>query len=227
MGKVTGKVSAKLFWIVFIVAKFFFSFTWDLSFYVASVAYLITGGWRFVRIFLLTIRRDIFALSILLRISAWVYFLGRRKHGLREVFASVVRRRGRDTIAMRCQDEKWTFGDMDDYSNQIANVLRAKGIEQRENIALFMESCARYSATWLGAAKESLTYGAEDGKRVEGADRSRYDTNPSRCAFWFTLELRWQPYSGYCHKQNNINDKDKGDWNGPFSRPYPTQPKRE
>uniref|UniRef100_A0A0X3NLB8 Long-chain-fatty-acid--CoA ligase n=1 Tax=Schistocephalus solidus TaxID=70667 RepID=A0A0X3NLB8_SCHSO len=159
MVAVTGKYSARLFWIVLVVAKFFFCYTWDLSFYLGSVVYLITGGWRFVRICLLTVRRDIFALSTLLRISIWVYFIGRRQHGLREVFASVVRRRGRDTIAMLCQDEKWTFGDVDDYSNQIANFLHAQGIGQHENIALFMESCPRYSATWLGAAKVGIATG--------------------------------------------------------------------
>nr|VZI24157.1 unnamed protein product [Spirometra erinaceieuropaei] len=159
MAAVSGKYSARLFWIVLVVAKFFFCYAWDLSFYLGSVVYLITGGWRFVRICLLTVRRDVFALSILVRIYVWTYFIGRRRHGLREVFASVVRRRGRDTIAMLCQDEKWTYGDIDDYSNQIANFLHAQGIEQRENIALFMESCPRYSATWLGAAKVGIATG--------------------------------------------------------------------
>ncbi len=82
-----------------------------------------------------------------------LWLAGWRKHGLRDIFAKQVKRRGRDAVAVMHLEDKWTFGDLDDYSNRMGNFLLAKNIPHQKNIVLFMETEPRYIAIWLGAAK--------------------------------------------------------------------------
>lgn len=76
-----------------------------------------------------------------------------RKQNIRDLVAIHVKKRGRDAIAILHLDEKWTFGFLDDYSNQIGHFLISQGVKHQENIALFMNSEPRFAGIWLGAAK--------------------------------------------------------------------------
>ena len=51
------------------------------------------------------------------------------------------------------EDETWTFQEVEDYSNQVANYFLSKGYSKGDSIALFMENRPEYVATWLGLAK--------------------------------------------------------------------------
>ncbi len=93
------------------------------------------------------------ALNVLRRLYTMLWLAGWRKHGLRDIFAKQVKRRGRDAVAVMHLEDKWTFGDLDDYSNRVGNFLLAKNIPHQKNIVLFMETEPRYIAIWLGAAK--------------------------------------------------------------------------
>lgn len=46
-----------------------------------------------------------------------------------------------------------TFGDLEAYSNQVANLLLSEGLKPEDTIALFMENRPEFIATWLGASK--------------------------------------------------------------------------
>nr|CDS29059.2 long chain fatty acid transport protein 4 [Hymenolepis microstoma] len=121
--------------------------------------YLISGGWRYARACIITLPRDIMALYILLRIYAFFWLAQWRKFGIRDIFASVVKRKGRDTVAILHEDTKWTFGEVDEYSNRIGNFLVSKGCKLHSSIALFMENEPKYIGIWLGAAKVGLATG--------------------------------------------------------------------
>ncbi|EUB64139.1 Long-chain fatty acid transport protein [Echinococcus granulosus] len=88
-----------------------------------------------------------------------LWMTGWRKHGIRDVFAGQVKRKGRNTIAVLHLDSKWTYGDLDDYSNRVGNYLLSKGYKPQTNVALFMENEPKYIAIWLGASKVSLATG--------------------------------------------------------------------
>lgn len=93
------------------------------------------------------------ALSILVRLYFMLWMTGWRKHGIRDVFAGQLKRKGRDAVAVLHLDSKWTYGDLDEYSNRVGNYLLSKGYKPQTNVALFMENEPKYIAIWLGASK--------------------------------------------------------------------------
>ncbi|KAM7533525.1 hypothetical protein Aperf_G00000124930 [Anoplocephala perfoliata] len=99
------------------------------------------------------------ALIHLTRIYALLWLARWLNYGLRDLFASVVKRKGRDAVAIIHGDSQMTYGELDDYSNQIGNYLVTKGYKPQTNVALFMQSESKYIAIWLGAAKVSLVTG--------------------------------------------------------------------
>jgi solute carrier family 27 fatty acid transporter 1/4 len=54
------------------------------------------------------------------------------------------------------EDEKWTFSQVDQFSNKIANIFVESGYHAGEEVALFMENRPEYVAIWLGLAKAGL-----------------------------------------------------------------------
>lgn len=96
------------------------------------------------------------ALSILIRMYLLLWLINWRKQGIRDLFSSIMKRKGRDTVAIIHEDSKWTYGDLDEYSNRIANFLVSRGIKPSTNIALFMENEPKYIGIWFGAAKVCL-----------------------------------------------------------------------
>ncbi len=87
------------------------------------------------------------------RINFKFWCLARKKHGLRDLFTEQVGRRGRDAPAIHHLDATWTFGDVDDYSNQVGNYLLSRGFQKGDDIIMLMETSPQYIALWLGAAK--------------------------------------------------------------------------
>lgn len=49
--------------------------------------------------------------------------------------------------------ESWTFRQLDEYSNRVANFFYSQGFRSGDVVALFMESCNQYVGLWLGLAK--------------------------------------------------------------------------
>lgn len=56
-------------------------------------------------------------------------------------------------IAFRFEDRSWTFREVDEYTNRIANFFKSKGYEKGDVVALFMENRPEYVFMWLGLAK--------------------------------------------------------------------------
>lgn len=54
------------------------------------------------------------------------------------------------------EDQKWTFTEIDQLSNQIANFFLEAGYHPGEEIALLMDSKPEYVAIWLGLSKAGL-----------------------------------------------------------------------
>lgn len=55
-----------------------------------------------------------------------------------------------------CGEEKWTFRQVDDFSNRIANYFISQGFQRGDEVALMMENRPEYVAIWLGLAKAGL-----------------------------------------------------------------------
>ena len=51
------------------------------------------------------------------------------------------------------EGKSWTFQEVEDYSNRVANYFKSCGYQKGDVIALFMESSPEFVCMWLGLAK--------------------------------------------------------------------------
>lgn len=58
-----------------------------------------------------------------------------------------------DKIMFYYEDQTWTFKEVDDYSNRVANYFCRAGYKKGDTVALYMENRPEYVAIWLGLAK--------------------------------------------------------------------------
>ena len=56
-------------------------------------------------------------------------------------------------VAILFEDQKWTFQELDSYSNKVASLLRMNGFKRGDCIALFMTNCPQYIGIMIGACK--------------------------------------------------------------------------
>ncbi|KAF7261165.1 hypothetical protein EG68_01529 [Paragonimus skrjabini miyazakii] len=129
------------------------------SFLKSYVIYLFFGGWRYQRIFLYTFRRDLKGLKCLIMMMYTTLRNSYTKEPFADIFARTVKRRGRDCIAAYFEDQVWTFGQLDDYSNKVANHLLRCGFQRGDKLSLLMHSSPAYVGIWLGAAKIGVATG--------------------------------------------------------------------
>ena len=51
------------------------------------------------------------------------------------------------------EQKTWTFQEVEEYSNRIANYFKSKGYRKGDVVALFLESCPEFVCIWLGLSK--------------------------------------------------------------------------
>ena len=51
------------------------------------------------------------------------------------------------------EQKTWTFQDVEDYSNRVANYFKSEGYKKGDKVALFLESCPEFVCLWLGLSK--------------------------------------------------------------------------
>uniref|UniRef100_A0A672KE41 Long-chain-fatty-acid--CoA ligase n=1 Tax=Sinocyclocheilus grahami TaxID=75366 RepID=A0A672KE41_SINGR len=94
------------------------------------------------------------AASVLLRVKLNVKKHLRERNTVPKLFAKSVKKYGDKTaLIFEGTDEKWSFKELDDYSNRVANLLLQRGFTEGDVIALFMENRSQYVGLWLGMAK--------------------------------------------------------------------------
>ncbi|KAM9307242.1 long-chain fatty acid transport protein 4 [Pholidichthys leucotaenia] len=118
------------------------------------IFYLGSGGWDFLHIFIRTVGRDLHAATVLLRVKLNVKRHLREKNTIPKVFAETVQRFGDKTaLIFEGTGERWTFNQLDEYSNRVANLLLDRGFKEGDVLALFMENRSQFVGLWLGMAK--------------------------------------------------------------------------
>uniref|UniRef100_A0A8C0L1I0 Arachidonate--CoA ligase n=1 Tax=Canis lupus dingo TaxID=286419 RepID=A0A8C0L1I0_CANLU len=139
---------------VLLFSKLVLKLPWTQVGFSLLFLYLGSGGWRFVRIFVKTIRRDIFGGMVLLKVKAKVRRYLREQRTVPILFASMVQRHPDKTaLIFEGTDTHWTFRQLDDYSSSVANFLQARGLASGDVAALFMENRNEFVGLWLGMAK--------------------------------------------------------------------------
>lgn len=121
----------------------------------AFAAYVVTGGWRYLRVVLITLPRDLTGLIRLIKTHWFLYKLRKRNATVPQVFKENCQR-DPDRIIFYYEDQKWTMRQMDEMSNRVANAFLEHGFQPGQEVAVFMESRPEFVAIWLGLAKAGL-----------------------------------------------------------------------
>ncbi|CAI2735323.1 unnamed protein product [Schistosoma spindalis] len=129
------------------------------SIVVSYLLYVSLGGWRYQRVFFLTFLRDLMGLRCILMVQLNVLWLQWTKQTFSDMFKHTVKKRGPENVAIYFEDQVWTFGHLDAYSNKVANYLAKCGFKRGDILLLFMNSCPAYIGIWLGAAKVGVATG--------------------------------------------------------------------
>lgn len=58
-----------------------------------------------------------------------------------------------EKVAVVSETQRWTFRQVNEHANRVANVLQAQGYQKGDVVALLLENRAEYVATWLGLSK--------------------------------------------------------------------------
>uniref|UniRef100_A0A673XM01 Arachidonate--CoA ligase n=1 Tax=Salmo trutta TaxID=8032 RepID=A0A673XM01_SALTR len=94
------------------------------------------------------------AAGVLLKVKSNVNRHLKERNTLPKIFAETVRRHGDKTaLIFEGTGEKWSFRQLDEYSNRVANLLLQRGFVEGDVVALFMENRSQYVGLWLGMAK--------------------------------------------------------------------------
>ncbi|XP_071034549.1 long-chain fatty acid transport protein 1 isoform X3 [Parasteatoda tepidariorum] len=133
------------FWIVL---NCYFCF----SFFAAFVVYIFIGGWKYMLLIYTTLLRDLTALYRLLKMKRFIRKCRKHNSTVGKVFQHLTKKHP-NKICLMHEDRRWTFQQVEDYSNQVANCFAALGFRRGDEIAIFMESKLEFIALWLGLSK--------------------------------------------------------------------------
>ncbi|XP_055287167.1 long-chain fatty acid transport protein 1 isoform X2 [Moschus berezovskii] len=130
---------------------------WTWSTAAALGVYVGGGGWRFLRIVCKTARRDLFGLSVLIRVRLELRRHQRARHTIPQIFQAVVQRQPeRLALVDAGSGACWSFAQLDAYSNTVANFFRRLGFAPGDVVAIFMEGRPEFVGLWLGLAKAGV-----------------------------------------------------------------------
>lgn len=77
-----------------------------------------------------------------------------QRNTIPKIFAETLQKYGDKTaLIFEGTGERWSFRELDEYSNRVANLLHERGFREGDVVALFMENRSQYVGLWLGMAK--------------------------------------------------------------------------
>ncbi|XP_066569227.1 long-chain fatty acid transport protein 4 [Amia ocellicauda] len=139
---------------LFFLLRLICGLTWSQVIPGLLISYLGSGGWKSAHVFLKTVGRDLHAAGVLLKVKFNVKKHLRQRNTIAKIFAETVKRHGDKTaLIFEGTGESWSFRQLDEYSNRVANLLLARGFVEGDVVALFMENRNQYVGLWLGMAK--------------------------------------------------------------------------
>ncbi|XP_072401319.1 long-chain fatty acid transport protein 4-like isoform X2 [Diabrotica undecimpunctata] len=119
---------------------------------VAVVAYIAAGHWRWCYVAVMTAPRDVRALIRYVFLLIQVKSLQRNNQTISQIFQKHVKKHPNKTCII-FEDQEWTFAQVDEYSNKIANIFKSHGYKKGDKVALFLENKPEFICIWLGLSK--------------------------------------------------------------------------
>ncbi|KAF2357707.1 AMP-dependent synthetase/ligase [Trinorchestia longiramus] len=120
----------------------------------AILGYIALGGYHTIWLAYMTLPRDLRAGWRYLRLRVMIRWAQGSDYCLADLFErNVTKNPGK--VALIWEGKKWTFKQLSEYSNKVADVLKKQGLQYGDCVALVMTNRPEYVATWLGASKIS------------------------------------------------------------------------
>ncbi|XP_058455235.1 long-chain fatty acid transport protein 4 isoform X2 [Malaya genurostris] len=120
---------------------------------IALLAVLIASGkWRWLYIAAVTVPRDAKALIRYIKLQGLVKKYARQNSSIAEIFAEYVAKQP-EKACFIFEGKEWTFREVSDYSNRVANVFHTHGYKHGDIVGLLLENRPEFVATWLGLSK--------------------------------------------------------------------------
>ncbi|XP_067662687.1 long-chain fatty acid transport protein 4-like [Haliotis asinina] len=127
-------------------------FSCGLTTVIVFLVYLLTGGHRFALVVFKTVPRDLKGLVVLLKLTLGVKYHLRKNTSVSALFQSNVKNYPQKACFV-CEDKTWTFEDVENYSNSVANFFHEAGYRKGDVVSIFMENRPEFPCFWLGLSK--------------------------------------------------------------------------
>ena len=136
------------------VLPYVFNILWYTAVLGGILLYLITAGWRWVRLVFLTLRRDISFIMCRWVIQRSVRKLIKSKMTVGDIFSEQASLHpGKKAFVSAETGNSLTFKEADDLANRIANIFYAAGYRKGDVVAIIMENRIEYLPIWIGLSK--------------------------------------------------------------------------
>ncbi|XP_054744209.1 long-chain fatty acid transport protein 4 isoform X1 [Anastrepha obliqua] len=120
---------------------------------VTLIAVLVSKvGWRWFYIAAVTSKRDLTALWAYLKLLRLTKKYERENLTIADIFQMQVKQNPNKN-AIISDTQKWTFRQLDEFSNRVANLFHAQGFRKGDVVGLLLENRAEFVGIWLGLSK--------------------------------------------------------------------------
>ncbi|KAL8558160.1 hypothetical protein ACOMHN_035465 [Nucella lapillus] len=141
-----------LFLALGVVFKVIFGMGTLLAILAVFAVYLATGGWRFAYVVVRTLPRDVRGLKALVKVTLKVRSHTRANATIAKLFQVQVKKHPYKPCFL-FEDQTWTFQQVDEHTNRVANLFYEAGYRKGDTVALFMENRPDFVCLWLGLSK--------------------------------------------------------------------------
>ena len=93
-----------------------------------------------------------------IRLLILVYYYQKCNITVPQAFARTVKKY-ENKAALIFEDQTWTFRDLENYSNRVANYFLRAGYKPGQTVALFMENRLEYVGIWVVSTVYKKKYG--------------------------------------------------------------------
>ncbi|XP_020850514.1 long-chain fatty acid transport protein 1 isoform X3 [Phascolarctos cinereus] len=135
----------------------FLGLPWSWGLAAVLTIYVGTGGWRLLRIIFKTALRDLFGLSVLCSVRYELRRHQQARHTIPCIFQELANQQPQKVALVDAVSGKqWTFQQLDEYSNAVANLFLQLGFGSGDVVAMFLEGRPEFVGLWLGLAKAGV-----------------------------------------------------------------------
>jgi len=117
--------------------------------------YVAMGGYKYINMFFRTCKRDAIGLTRYLNVKLRTGKYSRHNMTVPRIFEELVAKHP-DRVCFIFEDRKWTFREVNEFSNRVAHVFQAAGFQPGDTISLLLDNRPEYVAIWLGMVKAGI-----------------------------------------------------------------------